>query len=132
MKDREELLYDELSVLRGHRLSNDVARDATLTQLSVAIIAIFATIGKELLVINKTLSILLLISFFVTIFVVVIGFVTSEKLLGEVRNRMLEGKYEQEKFWTGINNFLNSVAATSFLAGITLFVTIIIIYMLKG
>lgn len=133
-----ELNDHDKEVIRHHDLhiKNVLAQDSALLQLSVGIVAILATLGKDILKTNKTLSYLVFICFGATILLVIAGFYFSNIFFVEAKDTIIRNKKDGNAAYKGlskivagkINKALNSIQMLTFLIGFLLFGALIFMY----
>ncbi len=133
-----ELMVKEFDRYSSLQTQNLVNQDNVIIQLSVGLLAILATLGKGILVTNKTLGYLVVISLSVTVGQVVIGYYLSNRFFVFVKAKLTEN-YEAgvkplnkglDNSPEGkINDFINVSQYVTFLLGMIFFAVLLIIYM---
>lgn len=126
--------FDRYSALHTQNLIN---QDNILVQLSVGILAILGTLGKPLLVANKSLAYLVVGFLGVTILQVVIGYFISNKFFVFVKAK-LNTNYEArvkpinkglgDNIWGKTNDILNVTQSITFLLSMLFFIILLVIY----
>ncbi len=132
----ESAYYKEIDFIRELENRNDNFRDQTLIQISVGLFAVLATFGKDVLLTNKTLSVVIFSCLAATILVLVTGFLTSSKLYESIRvkmtNNVLEGKEFYDKYadtaWQQVNTILNIASYVFFVLSIIFSAALIFTY----
>lgn len=116
---------------------NFIAQDTALLQVSVGMLAALATLGNKLLIINKTLSILIFVSFGLTITCIILGYYFSNKFFEDARKKVDSNFPQAEKklvdgldeIITGrISKWLNSTQFATFIIGLVLFGFVVVLY----
>ncbi len=136
-EEHKKAYYSEIDFIRELENRNDIARDSTLIQLSVGLLAILAAFGSQLLVTNKTLSYTVIGFLGVTVLSVITGFATTDKMFRAIHQKMRDNVSSNKKFyddytatpWQDVNRALKLTSHISFSLGMIFFIALLIIYM---
>lgn len=138
MSDEQETTayYKELDFIRELENRNDNFRDQTLIQLSVGVLAILAAFGKDILMVNTTLSIITVMCLALTILSLIVGFYTTSKMFTSIREKMVSNVQNEKKFyeeytenlWQSMNSTLIQISLSLFLLSMVFSVVLILVY----
>jgi len=135
-EEHSKAFYSEMDFIRELENRNDNSRDTTLIQLSVGVLAIVATLGKDILAVNQVMSYLMVTCFSLVIFVLVLGFFTTSKLFKSIRSKMVLNVLSEKKFyddytstgWQTVNTIINYTSFALFMLGTIFFTLLLTIY----
>ena len=134
--DRDELYHREHYRYLSLLTTNLVNQDLALVQLSGGLLVVLPTFGKSLLTANKTLSYIVIILLFGTIFQVVIGYALSNRfILFTIKQLGLNYKNNDDLAMNlddnlagKVNKVLNALQLASFFLAMIFFLALLIIY----
>ena len=118
-------------------LSNLHNQDTALVQLSVGLLAVLTTLGKEILLVNKLFSFILLTLFTMTIIQVVIGYFIANRFFIFVKKKITKNYADgidldigvRDSIWSKIGTILNISQYITFILGLISFLILIFIYL---
>lgn len=126
--------YEEYNALHITNLTN---QDTVLIQISVGLLAVVTALGKDILLVNKCVSLLFLGFMTITVLQIVAGYFVSNRFFIFIKQKLTENYNNNHDLNEGlkssisgkINDILNITQYVTFVLGIVAFLTLLFIYL---
>lgn len=135
--ENKPVLIKEYDRYQTMHFQNLVSQDNTLAQLSLGLVTVMAAFGKDIIIVNKTLSYTMILMFTLTILQVVFGYFLANqfaifaksKLNENYRNRLPLNNGMDASIAGQLSSFFNITQFITFALGIISFAALITTYL---
>ena len=117
-------------------ITNLINQDTVTIQISVGLLAALTTLGKDILLVDKVVSVLFLSFMTITIVQIIAGYFISNRFFVFVKKKLTDNHIGRKNLYEGlrsspwgkVNDVINVTQYATFVIGITLFLILLFMY----
>lgn len=140
LKEHEAHFYKEKDRICALHISNQIERDKTILNLSTFSLTILTGFGRDILLVNKILGVVIIILLTVTILMQIVGFYITDKNVVAVLENMDRNVMENRRFfepshvrteWSKMIEFFAGFSMVTITTGFALLAIVMIQFLLR-